>query len=489
MWQVVGLTPAHKEEIKRFLTVENPAVAQAIRYSGWAPKDIPKFLVGYQDDGESLWIAPGIATTIKDKCNWLGYQTIYPLNEKSPPVKHTIKMPPYGGELRSYQEHALEEMSSSLRSCCVAPCGSGKTDIALHLISARHQATLILVHMRDLRDQWESRIKLRLGIDPYVLKSIKHKDISNEPIIIATVQFLVRHSTVVQELAKHRSMVIVDEAHHTPCSMFTKVLAQLNPLCRHGFTATDERDDGLSCLMRWWIGPIVARIDRQELEEQGYILKPKVEVKVLEDVLYEYNPDEPGDHHRCTKAIELSVSRLCTITNDITDCFNSTGGTHLVLASHIPYLQSLAQLVAAKAPEVCAMLIGPMGKKARAEVIDNVKVGKTKILFATSIADEGLDMPSLNHIWLVSPTRSASRVEQRVGRICRMMDGKSQPIVHDFVDINVWRHSEHGTQRLFVNQFKHRLSKVYRRTCEVDEAAIKNLWNLLKEKNRGFERY
>ncbi|HLF13918.1 MAG TPA: DEAD/DEAH box helicase family protein, partial [Bacteroidota bacterium] len=46
----------------------------------------------------------------------------------------------------------------------VAPAGSGKTIVGLELIARRHLPALILVHRKQIFDQWVERIQEFLGI-------------------------------------------------------------------------------------------------------------------------------------------------------------------------------------------------------------------------------------------------------------------------------------------------------------------------------------
>jgi superfamily II DNA or RNA helicase len=60
---------------------------------------------------------------------------------------------------------------------------------------------------------------------------------------------------------------------------------------------------------------------------------------------------------------------------------------------------------------------------------------KARVIFATrQFAEEGLDIPELDTIFLTTPM---SDVDQAVGRILRPAAGKKEPIVVDFRDENV----------------------------------------------------
>jgi superfamily II DNA or RNA helicase len=59
------------------------------------------------------------------------------------------------------------------------------------------------------------------------------------------------------------------------------------------------------------------------------------------------------------------------------------------------------------------------------------------VLVASTLADEGLDIPRLERIVLAYPGRTRGRTTQRLGRLMRPHPGKSQPVLFDIVDANV----------------------------------------------------
>jgi superfamily II DNA or RNA helicase len=56
---------------------------------------------------------------------------------------------------------------------------------------------------------------------------------------------------------------------------------------------------------------------------------------------------------------------------------------------------------------------------------------------ATSLADEGLDLPRLSRVFLAFPGRSRGRTIQRLGRLMRPHPSKRTAVLFDFVDKQV----------------------------------------------------
>ena len=75
-------------------------------------------------------------------------------------------------------------------------------------------------------------------------------------------------------------------------------------------------------------------------------------------------------------------------------------------------------------------------KEKRQQAIKDIKSGKEHILFASfGIAREGLNIPNLDRLFLVAPTKNEASVVQSVGRIERTCENKTECIVYDFIDI------------------------------------------------------
>ena len=108
---------------------------------------------------------------------------------------------------------------------------------------------------------------------------------------------------------------------------------------------------------------------------------------------------------------------------------------------------------------------GQSSRKAREEALGRMKSGDSRVLFATySLAKEGLDIPRLEHLYLITPHRDKVAVQQSVGRIMRPHEGKCKPIVYDFVD---------EQEGLCMSQYRSRKT-VYRKLgCMIDESRLK----------------
>ena len=65
-----------------------------------------------------------------------------------------------------------------------------------------------------------------------------------------------------------------------------------------------------------------------------------------------------------------------------------------------------------------------LSQKEQKKIIEDFSAGEINILVATSIGEEGLDIPEVNSVVFYEPVPSAIRTIQRKGRTARMMQGK-----------------------------------------------------------------
>lgn len=68
--------------------------------------------------------------------------------------------------------------------------------------------------------------------------------------------------------------------------------------------------------------------------------------------------------------------------------------------------------------------ISGLSQKEQKKIINEFSIGEINILCATSIGEEGLDIPEVNIVIFYEPVASAIRAIQRAGRTARLMKGK-----------------------------------------------------------------
>jgi superfamily II DNA or RNA helicase len=142
------------------------------------------------------------------------------------------------------------------------------------------------------------------------------------------------------------------------------------------------------------------------------------------------------------EALAQDAGRLDVILADLLS-YAGAGRSPLVLADRKGYLDKLEQAFTARASGVaCHRLAGPMGKKARAEVLRRISEHYDQrtpfVLFATaSLNGEGFDLPRLDTLVLSMPLSWKGRLIQYAGRLHRTHETKGAALIFDYLDENL----------------------------------------------------
>ena len=112
---------------------------------------------------------------------------------------------------------------------------------------------------------------------------------------------------------------------------------------------------------------------------------------------------------------------------------------NLILSERVDHLKYLYSQLPPDLRAQAAVIDGKMTSKRlkaeREQAIEDMRTGDKRYLFATySLAKEGLDIPRLDRLYLVTPQKDYAVIVQSVGRVARVFDGKEQPMVYDYVD-------------------------------------------------------
>lgn len=126
------------------------------------------------------------------------------------------------------------------------------------------------------------------------------------------------------------------------------------------------------------------------------------------------------------------------------------GDTVLVLVNQVDHAKAFANDVEIRSELAATACYSGMGAKARRHALYDFKSGKLPCIVATSLADEGLDVPRANVLVLVSGGRSKAKAEQRTGRVLRAFAGKEQGLIYDFADTPHKLMAKHAQARLAV---------------------------------------
>ncbi len=147
-------------------------------------------------------------------------------------------------KLRPEQQMAAEAMASSDTGVLAASTAFGKTVVAAYLITIRAVNTLVLVHRKQLLEQWVARLNTFLDIPTDAIGAIGGGRRKPTKIVdVAMIQSLSRKG-VVDDIVADYGHLIVDECHHVSARSFEIVTRQSKAKYVTGLSATVVRKDG-----------------------------------------------------------------------------------------------------------------------------------------------------------------------------------------------------------------------------------------------------
>ncbi|MBN1653894.1 MAG: DEAD/DEAH box helicase [Deltaproteobacteria bacterium] len=426
------LHPKAVEILRRGLTFANAEYVNRTRFGRWVgstPEEIVLIQVG---NDETLSIPRGAITVLRDAISRVGSQ-ISIIDKRV--VRRPIDYRPVDG-LRDYQRNAANALVKRVQGCVIMPCGSGKSLVAIAAIAKTKQPAIVLVHTKDLLGQWQDLIYRVLGLKAGIIADGK---LQTDIVTIAMVQTLATmDSADLTAIGNRFGIVVLDEAHHCPATVFRSTLSNFAGKYRFGLTATPERADGLSPLIDLCIGPVVFEIDHARLVASGHLVIPRV-VSIKTGCSL-----EAASYSRMVASLIKSPQRNALIV-DLARQEVEDGKIVLILSGRLEHCRVLARSLQSAGIKAEA-LTGNTGRAKRREIIERFRARELSVVCATTLADEGLDVATLERLILATPARAESRTIQRLGRLMRPYPGKDTPILYDLIDDSPMARRQHAAR-------------------------------------------
>ena len=429
-----GLNAGLRNRLLRMAAFQNPEFykAQAMRLSTY---DKPRVIACAEDHPQHIGMPRGCLDDIRAELANLGIRVVIrDEREAGRPLNVT-----FAGELRPEQMAAAEAMAAHDTGVLAATTAFGKTVIAAWLIAERGVNTLVLVHRRQLLDQWVDRLSTFLGLPAKSIGRIGGgRTRATGFIDVAIIQSLVKKGVVDDRVADY-GHVIVDECHHLSAHSFEAVARQAKARFVLGLSATVARKDGHHPIVTMQCGPIRYRVNARTQA----VARPFEHFVLVQPTSFQSARPSESDKRLEFQGLyqELvdDAGRNRQIADDVVDAVRN-GRSPLVLTERNDHLDRLEQLFAPDVPHLVVLRAG-MGKKQRQAVIDRlaaVPAGESRVVLATGkYVGEGFDDPRLDTLFLTLPVSWRGTVAQYAGRLHRLFDGKREVRIYDYADVNV----------------------------------------------------
>ena len=434
-----GLPPALLNEIVRLAAFQNPEFyhAQAMRFPVYGK---PRVIGCASDNGGHIGLPRGCLDDLQLLLTDWGIRAqIDDQRCNGTPISARFM-----GELRVEQAAAAKILLQHDCGILAAGTAFGKTVVGISLLATRGVNTLVLVHRRQLLDQWVERLTTFLDLPREkigVIGGSKRKPTGC--VDVAILQSLCRKGEV-DDLVANYGHLIVDECHHVSARTFELIARRCRAKYVTGLSATVVRQDGHHPIVIMQCGPIRYRTNaKQDAEDRpfshsvaicntGFTLPPAqvdssgtaVDLPIQE-VFRLLTEDEA----RNTLIAEQALSAL------------RAGRSPVLLTERRNHLEWLQAYLQDKVEHLVTLHGGMGAKKRRAawKVLEaTIASGAPRLVLATGkYLGEGFDDARLDTLLLAMPISWKGTLAQYAGRLHRLFAGKQSVVIHDFVDESV----------------------------------------------------
>lgn len=333
-------------------------------------------------------------------------------------------------KLHPYQTEAAEWLTRQRRGVVCLAAGGGKTIVAAAALAmvVKAKPRTAPVRIGWLANTLEQCQQAERALDTFGLRA-------SQDVKVACAAAATDWSD--------RDVLVVDECHHAAAlGWFTQV--QTCQGARWGLTATPPEDRILAALMREALGdtftiarervaqrlaPAVVRW----LDDTDHDLRPVIDAEIEKTMrwrrrFWKGDPGQLWGQVAWQVCIDLGIVANKARNAAAISAASSARQT-LVLVNKVEHAHALA----GKIQDALACYSG-MGAAARRRGLEAFTANRLRCIVATSLADEGLDLPNAEVLVLVSAGRSKARTEQRTGRVLRAFAGKPHGVIYDFRD-------------------------------------------------------
>ncbi len=423
-----GLPDSLLDQLTRLAAFENPEFhrAQAMRLPTF---DKPRVIACGQEFDKHIGLPRGCLDEVREVIEGYGSR-LEVTDERTEGAP--ILMARFAGRLRPEQRRAANALLEHDEGVLSAETAFGKTVVAAHVIAKRGVSTLVLVHRRELMEQWRERLATFLNLPTNgigVIGGGKRKPSGG--IDVAVMQSLVRMGQVDATVAEY-GQVIVDECHHVSAFSFEAVLRTARARYVLGLTATPIRKDGHHPIINMQCGPIRFKTNpkRQAAARPfEHIVRPRL-------TAFGVTALAADGIHEVYRLLAEDEARNTLILEDVVRA-TAEGRSGIVLTERTSHRDQLASALAERLPHVFTLASGT-GVRKRAELAERlaaVPPAEPRVLIATGrLVGEGFDDARLDTLFLAMPISWRGTLQQYAGRLHRLHDDKREVVVYDYVD-------------------------------------------------------
>lgn len=327
---------------------------------------------------------------------------------------------------------ALEKLQqdNKHKALLISATGTGKTYLSAFAVKkANPKRLLFLAHREQILKQACKTFTQIIPDIQYGILSANHKDF-HKPYLFATINMLSKEENLTQFTPTHFDYIIIDETHRAGASSYLKILNYFQPQFLLGMTATPERTDGF---------------DIYQLFDHNIAYEIRLNQAMQENLLCPFHyfgitditVDNQEINDNSTFNDLTTDARVTHIINQ-SQYYGFSGERlrGLIFCSQIEEAQILSQKFNERGFNTIS-LSGKDSQETRTNAIHKLEQKERSTgldyIFTVDIMNEGIDIPAINQIIMLRPTKSAIIFVQQLGRGLRKYPQKDYVVILDFI--------------------------------------------------------
>lgn len=334
----------------------------------------------------------------------------------------------FRGELRPYQiapcEHVFTELESGGGGAILsAPTGAGKAVVAAWLAARVGVTTCIVVPKGDLMKQIVETIREFTDLPAEDVDTWQGQKLPREDakVVVAMLQSVYR-GCYPAEVYRRFGLLIIDELHRTGAPEFGRTLSLFPARWRVGLSATPERRDGMTDVIKAHVGTRVVQVETDQQPPDVYWIDTDWRPPPGAD----YDPKRGG---YVKNSLFLDPLRNQAIAAAAMRA-SAAGRRTVVFCEQVKQVGAILASVRAAVPHSLTAQYGGNDTPEDRRIAHECPRGVV-IVATYKKMGEGTDIPDLDTCILGAPLYDAT---QPVGRILRTRPEKPTPVVVDVRD-------------------------------------------------------
>lgn len=328
--------------------------------------------------------------------------------------------------------NALEKLqqNNKHKALLISATGTGKTYLSAFVVKkANPKRLLFLAHREQILKQACKTFAKIIPDIQYGILSANHKDF-HKPYLFATINMLNKEENLTQFTPTHFDYIIIDETHRAGTNSYLKILNYFQPQFLLGMTATPERTDGFD-IYQLFDHNIAYEIRLNQAMQQN-LLCPFHYFGITDITVDNQEINDNSTFNDLT-----TDARVTHIINQ-SQYYGFSGERlrGLIFCSHIEEAQILSQKFNERGFHTIA-LSGKDSQETRTNAIHKLEQKERSTgldyIFTVDIMNEGIDIPAINQIIMLRPTKSAIIFVQQLGRGLRKYPQKDYVVILDFI--------------------------------------------------------